>query len=99
MRRAWPFFDIWILSRRPFWVARVERVRFARQPENLQNFIFGALWCGLVRSGTATSNQQPATHYLLLASSIEHPVSLLYPCMEKMPEFGPETVQFWMLYQ
>jgi len=37
VRRAWPFFDIWILSRRPFWVARVERARFARQPENLQS--------------------------------------------------------------
>jgi len=47
-RRAWLFFDISILSRRPFWFARVELARFARQLGNLQNLIFR---CGLVRSG------------------------------------------------
>ena len=35
-RRAWPFFDIWILSISPFWVARVE---FAPSPGNLETAV------------------------------------------------------------
>ena len=51
-RRAWLFFDILSLSRRPFWVVRVELARFTRHPGNLQNFIFR---CGLVRFGALGS--------------------------------------------
>ena len=34
--RAWPFFDIWILSISPFWVARVE---LAPSPGNLETAV------------------------------------------------------------
>ena len=57
VRRAWPFFDIRILSRRPFWVARVERVRFTPfviQVSSLRSQVFaisGLVWSGLVRFG------------------------------------------------
>ena len=54
-RRVEPFFDNWILSRRPFWVARVEFAPFARQPGNLKipfSVRFGAVWCTRVRPGS-----------------------------------------------
>ena len=64
------------------------------QPENLQKFIFGALWCALVQFSAVVSpsppscsshDHLPATRSLSLlpASSIEHPVSPLRLCVKK----------------